>query len=186
MQKEIKKIKIASQSNATAGLSTGLMRAISNGGGGDGLMRAISGGGDGFLRGFSGQGEDLKALADQSIKEQELRQDVDLLKKQMQKVTSGGTTSSNQAVAVTSAPTQDDKQVKLLEDRTKKGFLKVKGDLDKFKQEMKSYISGENGKLEKRLDADSKTLISLQKLIDEVKDGKPDAEESKASQDELK
>ena len=46
-------------------------------------MRAISGGGDGFMRGYSGGGEDLKALADQSIKEQELRQDVDLLKKQI-------------------------------------------------------------------------------------------------------
>ena len=43
-------------------------------------MRAISGGGDGFMRGYSGTGEDLKALAEQSIKEQELRQDVELLK----------------------------------------------------------------------------------------------------------
>ena len=52
LQKEVKKVKIASQSNAQPALSTGLMRAIS-GNGNDGLMRAISGNAD-----------DIKGLAD--------------------------------------------------------------------------------------------------------------------------
>ena len=69
LQKEVKKVKIASQSNAQPAIPTGLMRAIS-GNGNDGLMRAISGNAD-----------DIKGLADQSAKDSELRSDIDKLNK---------------------------------------------------------------------------------------------------------
>ena len=77
------------------------------------------------------------------------------------------------AVTAGTASGQPDK-VKVLEDRTKKGFMKVKDDLDKFKQEMKGLISAEANKLGKRLDSENKTLSDLQKSLEEVQAAKDD------------